>query len=75
MLIFLPDENKHFYFEVEVRYPPSVQVVKSFKNFSEVQRHLLLCQVAPAHYIIQESPLVRPGKNQESIFYSNVRET
>lgn len=48
------------YFEVEVRYPPAVQVVKSFENFSEVQCHLLLCQVAPAHYIIQETSLVRP---------------
>lgn len=52
-----------------MRYPPSVQVLKSFKNFSEVQCHFFLCQVAPAHYIIQESPLVRPEKNREFIFF------
>lgn len=48
------------YFEVEVCYPPAVQVVESFKNISEVESHFLLCQVSPAHYVVQETALVRP---------------
>lgn len=52
------------YFEVEVSYPPAVQVVKSFENFREVQRHPFLCEVAPAHYVVQESALVCPGGDQ-----------
>lgn len=52
------------YFEVEVSYPPAVQVVKSLENFSEVQRHPLLGEVAPAHNVVQESPLVCPGGDQ-----------
>lgn len=48
------------YFEIKVCYPPAVQEVESFKKISEVQSHLLLRQVAPAHYIVQEAPLVSP---------------
>lgn len=46
------------WFEIKVCYPPAVQVVESFKNISEVESHLLLCQVAPAHNIVQETSLV-----------------
>lgn len=49
------------YFEVEVSYPPAVQVVKSLQNFGEVQRHPLLCEVAPAHNVVQETTLVGPA--------------
>lgn len=48
------------YFEIQVCYPPAVQVVESFQNISEIQCHLFLCQIAPAHYIVQETPLVCP---------------
>lgn len=65
----LHDLSKHccdvticIYFEIKVCYPPAVQVADSFKNISEVQSYFLLCQVAPANYIVQEAPLVCPGK-------------
>lgn len=48
------------YFDIKVCYPPAVQVVESFKNISEVESHFLLCQVSPAHYVVQETALVRP---------------
>jgi len=43
-----------------VCYPPAVQVVESFKNISEVESHLLLRQVAPAHDVVQETSLLCP---------------
>ncbi|TNN79744.1 hypothetical protein EYF80_009977 [Liparis tanakae] len=35
-------------------------VVESFKNISEVESHLLLRQVAPAHDVVQETSLLCP---------------
>ena len=61
------------YFEIKVCDPPAVQVVEGFKNISEVESHLLLCQVSPAHYVVQEASLVGPVKKTTGLLTSIFR--
>lgn len=60
------------YFEVEMCYSPAVQEVESLKNISEVQSHFLFRQVAPAHYVVQETALVSPENSDTYITHFNL---
>ena len=49
------------YLDVQVRYPPAVQVVQRLQDVPQVEGHLLLRQAAPAHDVVQQPALLRPN--------------
>lgn len=56
------------YFEIQVGYLPAVQVLESFEQVSKVERHLLLGQVSPAHYVVEETSLICPeSRNKKCV--------
>lgn len=60
------------YFEIQVGYLPAVQVLESFQQVSEVERHLLLGQVSPAHYVVKETSLICPESRNQKCISQNV---
>lgn len=53
--------------DIQVSYVPEVQVLQSLQDVSEVQSHLLLRQVPPAHYVVQEPSLVCPEDRNKKL--------